>query len=412
MTAGDECRDTGDTDGARAVPVGIDRFAVTPLLERIAGLLGVQADALDDIDQDLDVADVLHRHEIGPVKRVMQGVAALLRIRPNAEFLRQTAVVGVCPLAIGKPFGVHQAFHALIHGIDVDTAAGEELLQRLPFGRRLGVQREMNPLHLDVERLFQFLNTPGAEVAPRSNVVREDLQDYRLGHRGSPFDARVFTGRRLWEGRPKGTQLRGFGKRGTVGEQPVYLVRGEARLRSAAWRARPTARPGFLAALIGGYKEQSGQMGEVRIMSKLYYEDIEVGEILTGDAVEVDRDTMIAFARLYDNQPMHVDGEAARAMGFDDVIASSAFTFSLMMKSVNPVMERIHFLPSGLDITMHFRRPVYGGDRLIFEAKVSGKRESRKPERGILTMKNSFPDQNGASVLDTDDVWLIRRRAG
>ena len=37
-------------------------------------------------------------------------------------------------------------------------------------------------------------------------------------------------------------------------------------------------------------------------MSKLYYEDIEVGKILTGDAVEVDRDTMIAFARLYDNQ--------------------------------------------------------------------------------------------------------------
>ena len=147
-------------------------------------------------------------------------------------------------------------------------------------------------------------------------------------------------------------------------------------------------------------------------MSNRYYEDIEVGEILAGDAVEVDRDTMIAFARLYDNQPMHVDGEAARAMGFDDVIASSAFTFSLMMKSVNPVMERIHFLPSGLDITMHFRRPVYGGDRLIFEAKVRGKRESRKPERGILTMKNSFPDQNGASVLDTDDVWLIRRRAG
>jgi hypothetical protein len=34
----------------------------------------------------------------------------------------------------------------------------------------------MNPLHFNVKILFQFFNTPGTEITPRSNVVGEDFQ--------------------------------------------------------------------------------------------------------------------------------------------------------------------------------------------------------------------------------------------
>jgi hypothetical protein len=44
------------------------------------------------------------------------------------------------------------------------------------------MQREMRPYNVDVILFLQPLNTPGTEVAPGSDVVREDFQRQRLVH--------------------------------------------------------------------------------------------------------------------------------------------------------------------------------------------------------------------------------------
>jgi hypothetical protein len=39
------------------------------------------------------------------------------------------------------------------------------------------VERKINPLQLDVEIVLELFNTPGTEIAPRSNEIGEDFED-------------------------------------------------------------------------------------------------------------------------------------------------------------------------------------------------------------------------------------------
>ena len=46
------------------------------------------------------------------------------------------------------------------------------------------MQWELSELDLQTVILLQFLDTPGDEVAPRSNEIREDFEHERLRHIG------------------------------------------------------------------------------------------------------------------------------------------------------------------------------------------------------------------------------------
>jgi len=48
------------------------------------------------------------------------------------------------------------------------------------------MQREVHQLDLDREVPFQLFNTPGAEKTPRSDIIAEEFERDRLGHRGTP----------------------------------------------------------------------------------------------------------------------------------------------------------------------------------------------------------------------------------
>ena len=147
-------------------------------------------------------------------------------------------------------------------------------------------------------------------------------------------------------------------------------------------------------------------------MEKLYFEDVNVGNSFTGAKLLVEPLSMIAFAQEYDNQPMHTDPAAARAMGLEGAIASGAYTFALMTKSTARIWEGLHFLPSGLGFQMSFVHPVLGGDELQTQVEVISKRESCDPTRGVLGIKAIFLNQDGASVLDVENVWLLRTKSG
>jgi len=62
------------------------------------------------------------------------------------------------------------------HGWNIDIPSCEEFFQAPAFFRGFGMQGKRDPLDLDIVRLFEFFNTPGNEVAPRSDIVGENLQ--------------------------------------------------------------------------------------------------------------------------------------------------------------------------------------------------------------------------------------------
>ena len=44
------------------------------------------------------------------------------------------------------------------------------------------MQWKTDPLDMDLVLLLQLVNTPGNEIAPRSDIVGKDLQDYLFSH--------------------------------------------------------------------------------------------------------------------------------------------------------------------------------------------------------------------------------------
>jgi hypothetical protein len=59
---------------------------------------------------------------------------------------------------------------------DIDIAARKKFFkcQALLWGIRM--ERESGPSNINLEFVLQFFNTPGNEIAPRSNIVREYFQ--------------------------------------------------------------------------------------------------------------------------------------------------------------------------------------------------------------------------------------------
>jgi hypothetical protein len=64
----------------------------------------------------------------------------------------------------------------------VDRSAGKKVFQRLAVRRRFRMKRKGRPVRVDIKFLLQFFNTPGNEIAPGSDIVREDFQDLAVRH--------------------------------------------------------------------------------------------------------------------------------------------------------------------------------------------------------------------------------------
>jgi acyl dehydratase len=143
-----------------------------------------------------------------------------------------------------------------------------------------------------------------------------------------------------------------------------------------------------------------------------YFEDYPVGAVFAGGPVAVSEEEILAFARRYDPQPMHVDKAAAEAGQFGGLIASGWHTGALMMQ----LLTR-YFVPSpgnlaspGLD-ELRWLLPVRPGDRLSLRATVLTARRSRsKPDQGIVTSLVEVLNQKDEVVMTLKPISLMRCR--
>jgi acyl dehydratase len=149
----------------------------------------------------------------------------------------------------------------------------------------------------------------------------------------------------------------------------------------------------------------------VRTKPGRYFEDYPVGAVYVGGPISVSEADILAFARRYDPQPMHVDKAAAEAGQFGGLIASGWHTGSLMMQ-----LLVAHFVPPanlaspGLD-ELRWLRPVRPGDSLSLRATVESARPSRsKPDQGVIVSFVEVLNQDGEVVMTLKPISLMRRR--
>ena len=122
------------------------------------------------------LADVFNIDEVGAKKRVGDLFRLVLGLGPFSKLLGKAAVVRHVALGVERQaFAIHVDFHALIARDDLRPA-------RAPFLRGFRMQRKVSELDRQAIFFLEFLDTPGDEIAPRSNEIGKDFKNQRLCH--------------------------------------------------------------------------------------------------------------------------------------------------------------------------------------------------------------------------------------
>jgi acyl dehydratase len=117
-----------------------------------------------------------------------------------------------------------------------------------------------------------------------------------------------------------------------------------------------------------------------------HFEDYVPGAVHECGSIAVEETEIIAFARKFDPQPLHIDPGTAQQSVFGGLIASGWHTASLMMRLfVDHYLSHSASLSSpGVD-ELRWLKPVRPGDVLFLRVTVADTTRSRsKPDRGIV----------------------------
>ena len=147
-------------------------------------------------------------------------------------------------------------------------------------------------------------------------------------------------------------------------------------------------------------------------IDRRYFEDYQAGAVYEFGDVEVDEDEMLAYARRFDPQPIHVDAAYAQEGPFGGLIASGWFTCGIFMRLfADHYLSRVAGLASpGVD-ELRWPVPVRAKDHVRLRTTILAARPSRsKPDLGIVQTRGELINQDGEVVLSLVAVNLLRRR--
>ncbi len=144
----------------------------------------------------------------------------------------------------------------------------------------------------------------------------------------------------------------------------------------------------------------------------LTWEESSVGAVYRTLARTVSETDIVTFVNLCGFiEPLFVDMEyVARESVFGRRVAPGALTFAL---SEGLVMQTGLIHGTGLAWLggeIRLMAPVLAGDTIRVEIEVLDKRETRKPDRGIVTYQHRVLNQRDEPVLEARVQRMIRRR--
>ncbi len=143
-----------------------------------------------------------------------------------------------------------------------------------------------------------------------------------------------------------------------------------------------------------------------------YFEDFSVGEKAVSAEYLLTEDELIAFARKWDPQSMHMDPEAAEKSQFKGLIAPGSLLVAIAIRliSQSPLANPHLIAAIGWD-EVRFRRPVRPGDTLCLHIECLEARPSAsKADRGVVRNQFTLVNQSGEPVLAFQDIILVTRR--
>jgi acyl dehydratase len=144
----------------------------------------------------------------------------------------------------------------------------------------------------------------------------------------------------------------------------------------------------------------------------LYFEDFKVGFEFETNERELTEEAIIAFAKVWDPQPFHIDHTAAAQTPYGGIIASGWHTLltGFILTLELGVFNACSLGSPGMD-EVRWIRPVRPGDRLRLRGRVLTARASKsKPDRGFLEVFYETLDHHGHVVSSHKATHICKVR--
>jgi len=131
----------------------------------------------------------------------------------------------------------------------------------------------------------------------------------------------------------------------------------------------------------------------------MYFEDFQIGQQFVSPARTITETDVMLFAGLSgDYNPLHTDAEFAKKTIFKERIAYGLLGLA--------VVSGFHFRMgifegtaiAFLGVNWHFCAPIFLGDTVHCKITIIEKRESKKPDRGIIVREVELINQKGEIV--------------
>jgi acyl dehydratase len=147
------------------------------------------------------------------------------------------------------------------------------------------------------------------------------------------------------------------------------------------------------------------------VEAPLFLEDLPVGRRFTSNSHTIDEDQIKSFARQFDPQPFHLDGQAAKATLFGSLVASgwhtAAITMKLLVESGLPLKGGI----IGVGGEVSWPQPTRPGDTLTVHSEIEAVTPSRsRPERGLIRVRSETRNHRGEVVQVLIAKLVVPRR--
>lgn len=141
----------------------------------------------------------------------------------------------------------------------------------------------------------------------------------------------------------------------------------------------------------------------------MYFDDIRIGMTVEIAPAIIEKEKMLAFAREYDNIPLHTDEEYARRTPFGQLIAPGVMSFMAVWAKYLEVDFWGEELLAGKSTKIEWIKPVFADDVLTGRATVT-RTVVRNERNGLVELTIEAYNQHGELVLTNVTEAIVKRK--
>lgn len=130
----------------------------------------------------------------------------------------------------------------------------------------------------------------------------------------------------------------------------------------------------------------------------MYFEELKTGMTVDTAPAVIEKEKMVAFARDYDNIPLHTDEEYAKSTPFGKLIAPGIMSFMSVWAKYLEVDFFGEELLAGKSTKIEWLKPVFADDVLTGKATITNL-VKRNAKNGLVEVTIEAYNQKGELVL-------------